>query len=113
MGYENRKHAIDKLLAYEDKVSFETVCRCTRLFSTWAAQQLGMPPAEIGSYAAQMVIAKMEGPGFDRILDDVKSRFEKEELEITDRIMFLQLDKCMAQAQRDIATGTTSIGIAS
>lgn len=105
MGLEVRKEAWDKLLAFEDKVDFDVACRCAKIYAIWAAEQMGLSPVDSGRYAADMVVKKVSHPGFGFLIEDVTKEFRVHDVDVSENILMLQLDRCLAKAQQEIAQG--------
>lgn len=101
-GFDDRKKAYEAKYAHEEKVGFDVEARCSKLYGLWAAEQLGLDGANADTYAMEVVEANLEEPGFDDVLRKVRADFEEKNLDISDHVMKVELDKALEEGKRQI-----------
>ena len=99
---DDREQAFEQRYAHEEKVGFDVEARCSKLYGLWAATQLGIDGPEAETYAAEVVAANLEEPGFDDVLRKVRGDFELKGVEVDDHLMNLELDKAFAEAKKQV-----------
>ncbi len=105
-SFDDRGDAFEKKFAHEEKVDFAVEARLSKLYGLWAAEQLGITgEGEAEAYAKEVIGANLEEPGFDDILRKVRKDFDEKGLDISDHVMKVELDNCLAEAQKQIAAG--------
>ncbi len=102
-GFKDREQAFGQKHAHDEKIDFAVEARLSKLYGLWAAEQLGLSGADADTYAMEVVEANLEEPGFDDILRKVRADFDEKGLDISDHIMNAQLEKCFAEAKKQIA----------
>ena len=101
-GFDDREKAYESKYAHEEKVGFDVEARCSKLYGLWAAEQLGLDGANADTYAMEVVEANLEEPGFDDVLRKVRADFEEKNLDISDHVMNVELDKAFEEGKRQI-----------
>jgi len=103
-GMDDRKDAMEAKYAHDEQIDFQTEARCCKLFGLYIAEQLGLEDAEAQSYAMNVVSANLEEPGFDDVMRKVKPDLEAKGVEISDHVLHTEIDKCLAEARKQLAT---------
>ena len=101
-GFEDREKAYESKYAHEEKVGFDVEARCSKLYGLWAAEQIGISGADADTYAMDVVNANLEEPGFEDVLRKVRADFEEKNIDISDHVMRVELDKALAEAKQQI-----------
>ncbi len=101
-GMEDRGDAYENKYAHEEKIGFDVEARCSKLYGLWAAEQIGLDGPDAHTYALEVVEANLEEPGFDDVLRKVRCDFEAKNIEISDHIMNVELDKALEEAKCQI-----------
>lgn len=89
---ENKYH-------HEQNMQFKVQVRASRLFGLWAGEIMGFTGAEIESYAAQVVDADFEEPGFEDVIRKVKKDFKKSGARVDEKQMRRVLDEKITTAK--------------
>ena len=106
-GLNDRTESFLNKFKHDEELMFKINVHTSKLFGLWAAEQLGLDGAEADSYAATVVDADFEEPGFDDVLRKVRADFDgKEGLNIDDEDLRRQLEKMVHQAEADILGDT-------
>ncbi|MGH1378089.1 MAG: DUF1476 domain-containing protein [Alphaproteobacteria bacterium] len=98
-SFDNRETAFENKFAHEEKLDFAIEARLSKLFGLWAAEKLGLEGENAQTYAVQVVEANLEEPGFDDILRKVRADFDEKNLDISNHIMEVELEKCLELAK--------------
>ncbi|MFN3700091.1 MAG: DUF1476 domain-containing protein [Alphaproteobacteria bacterium] len=101
-GFDDRKDAMERKYAHEEKMSFEIEARTSKLFGLWAAEQMGITGADADVYAKEVVIANLEEAGFDDIIRKVRADFDAKGIEMTDHMMQTQVELAHQEARKQI-----------
>jgi len=103
--FDDREQGYEKKFAHEEKLDFAVEARLSKLYGLWAAEKLGLGGADAQTYAGEVVSANLEEPGFDDILRKVRKDFDGKNLDISDNVMNVELDKCLCEAKKQISEG--------
>ncbi len=102
-SFDKREKAFETKYAHKEKQSFDIEARCSKLFGLWAAELLGLSGADADTYAMTIVEANLEEPGFDDVLRAVRKDFDTKDIEATDHVMNIELDKALVEAKRQLS----------
>lgn len=100
--FNDKERGHEFKFAHEEKLSFDLEARTSKLFGLWAADKLGLDGNDASTYALEVVESNLEEPGFDDVLRKVRADFETKQLEISDHEMNVELDKALAEAQKQL-----------
>ena len=62
-SFDNREQAFENQFAREEEMAFRITARRNKLTGRWAAEKMGLTPAETDSYATSVVQADFEEGG--------------------------------------------------
>lgn len=100
MSFNDREAAFEGKFAHDSKMDFETEAKVSKTFGLWVAEQLGLSGADAQTYAASVVEANLEEPGFDDVIRKVRADIDKKELDISDHMLNVQLEKAFDAVRR-------------
>ncbi|MAI62540.1 MAG: hypothetical protein CBB87_08695 [Micavibrio sp. TMED27] len=100
---DEREAAIENKYAHEEQLDFNTEARCCKLFGLWIAEKIGLEGADAKTYAASVVESNLEEAGFEDVLRKVRADLSDKSIDISDHILNVELDKCLAEARRQLA----------
>jgi hypothetical protein len=66
--FQDRDHAGEPKLAHDEEMEFRIHARRNRLLGTWAAERMGLSPAETEAYAKSVVQADFEESGDEDVV---------------------------------------------
>jgi len=75
--FDDRERASEGLYAHDLDLMFRAKCRRDKLLALWAADQMGMEPAEAKAYVDRIVAidcARTESGVFDTVAEDLRSK---------------------------------------
>lgn len=101
-GLDDRKSAFENKFALDEANLFKAEARGCKLFGLWLAEQIGLQGEEANSYAADIVGANLEEPGFDDVLRHVSPDVAKHNLEMSDEEVLQKIEEFYAIAQEQI-----------
>ncbi len=99
---DDREKAFENKFAHDQKLDFAEEARLSKLYGLWAADKLGLEGDNAQTYAGEVIGANLEEPGFDDILRKVRADFDEKGLDISNEVMEAELDKCLAEAKKQI-----------
>ena len=102
--FDDREKAFENTFAHQEKLDFAVEARLSKLYGLWAAEQLGLDGADAETYAGEVVEANLEEPGFLDILRKVRADFDEKGLDISDHVMEAELEKCLAEAKKQLGS---------
>ena len=104
-GLDDRKDAMEAKYAHDEKLDFDTEARCCKLFGLKIAEKLGLEGDEAKAYAMSVVSANLEEPGFDDVFRKVRPDLEAKGVEMSDHLLNVTIDECLAEARKQLAEG--------
>lgn len=99
---DDRESAFESKFAHDEALLFKAEARCCKLFGLWMAEQLGLEGEEAQSYAADVVGANLEEPGFDDVKRAVKPDIDQKGLDISDHTLDSKLEEYFALAKKQV-----------
>lgn len=100
---DERKSAYESKFAHDQEKMFKIEARCCKLFGLWMADKLGLSGDEANTYAAGVVAANLEEPGFDDVKRHVMPDITSKGLDISEHMIDTQLQTFFAEAEQQIA----------
>lgn len=101
-GFDDRRDAMEKKYAHNDKLLFDIEARTSKLFGLWVAEKLHLGGNEADIYAKEVVMANLDEPGFDDVLRKVRGDLQAKSIEISDHVLEVELEKAHKEAQKQI-----------
>ncbi|MCB1782400.1 MAG: DUF1476 domain-containing protein [Alphaproteobacteria bacterium] len=101
-GMDDRKKGFEGTYAHREKMDFAIEARTSKLFGLWAAERLGLSGPDASTYAADVVSSNLEEPGFQDVLRKVRADFDAKEIDVTDHLMEVELDKALEEAKKQL-----------
>ena len=104
-GLNDREKAHENKFVHDEKLDFEVEARGSKLFGLWVAEKLGLDEESALIYAKEVVVSNLDEPGFDDILRKVKPDLEAKDIELSDNVLNSEIEKAMAEAQKQLIEG--------
>lgn len=101
-SFDDRKSAFENKFALDEALLFKAEARCCKNFGLWLADKLGLDAEEAKSYAASIVGANLEEPGFDDVKRAIAPDIEKKGLDISEEEIDAKLAELFIKAQHEI-----------
>ena len=102
-SFDDREKAFESKYAHEEQLDFAVEARCCKLFGLWMAEQFGLEGADANTYAMEVVESNLEEAGFEDVFRKVNADLEGKSIEISDHMMRTQMDKCLAEAKKQLS----------
>ena len=101
-SFDEREQAFEKKFAHEEQLDFAVEARCSKLFGLWIAEQIGLEGADAQTYAGEVVESNLEEPGFEDVLRKVTADLDAKNVEISDHVLRVELDKALEIAKKQV-----------
>lgn len=101
-SFNDREKAFENKFALDEALLFKAEARCCKLLGLWLAEKMGLSNDEANSYAASIVGANLEEPGFDDVKRAVMPDIEKHNLGISEIELDAKLVSLYEMAQKQI-----------
>jgi hypothetical protein len=101
-GFDDRRDAMEKKYAHDDKTQFDIEARTAKLFGLWVAEKMGITGGEAESYAKEVVMANLDEPGYDDVMRKVRADLDARGEQVSDHILDVQLQKANVEARKQI-----------
>lgn len=102
--FDKREEAFEQKFAHDEALQFKAAARRDKLLGLWAAEKLGLSGAAAEDYAKSVVVADLEKPGDDDVVEKVLADFAKAKVEQSEHQIRRQLDELMAVAIEQVRT---------
>lgn len=100
--FDDRERDAEKKFEHDEELRFKASARRNKLLGLWAAEQLGLQGDAANAYAREVVLADLEKPGDDDVVDKVLKDFETRGLAMDTHKIRLEMDRLMPEAKRQI-----------
>lgn len=96
-SFNDREKGYEAKWAHDEELRFRVYSRRNRTLGHWAAQQMGMPPAEADAYAAQIITATDEA-----IFSRIRRDFDAHSVKMSDHMIRRQMEDLLASAKLQV-----------
>lgn len=101
-SFDDREKAFENKFAHDKTLKFKAQARAAKLMGVWAAEKMGKTGDAVMAYALEVVEADLKEPGTADIIVKVKADLMSANIEVSDKEMEVQLDRCLAIAAEQI-----------
>ncbi|MEM6811169.1 MAG: DUF1476 domain-containing protein [Pseudomonadota bacterium] len=101
-SFDKKQKAHENKFALDESNLFKAEARACKNFGLWLGEKLGLSQEEAKSYAAKVVGANLEEPGFDDVVRFVKPDIKKASLSMTDEEINQKIEELFLAAQEEI-----------
>jgi hypothetical protein len=105
--FDQREKAYEAKLAHDEEVRFKAIVRRDKWLGLWAAELLGKTGADAEAYAMALVNAEVTGSGDDKLLQIIRTDFDKAGIARSDHQIRRQMDELMAKALKEVRSLAT------
>ncbi len=102
MSMDDRSKALENKYAHDQQKLFRIEARTSKLLGLWAAEQLGLSNEEAEAYAKQVIASNLDEPGYDDVKRKLLHDFHEKELNITEHMIDVVIEKKAEEAARQI-----------
>ncbi|TZG27930.1 DUF1476 domain-containing protein [Sphingomonas montanisoli] len=103
--FDDREKAFENKFAHDQDMAFRVTARRNRLVGQWAAQLMGLTPAETDAYAKAVVQADFEEAGDEDVIRKLLGDITSAGVEVDDAKIRAALDAKMIEARRQLMEG--------
>ena len=100
--FDERQKGFENKYKHDQETAFKVNARRNKLLGLWAAKQLGLTGAAADDYAKSVVVADMEKPGDDDVLQKVLADLTAKGINITAHRVRAEMDALLAEARKQI-----------
>ncbi|MEO9899262.1 MULTISPECIES: DUF1476 domain-containing protein [Alphaproteobacteria] len=98
-GFDKREKGEEAKFAHDSELEFKASARRNKLFGLWVAEEfLGKSGDEAAAYAKEVVMADMEKPGIDDVVEFVLKSIEGTGADLSEHRIRHKLDEFMGIA---------------
>ena len=101
-SFDERGSAYENKFALDETLIFKAEARCCKLFGLWLAEKLELSEDDANAYAANIVGANLEEPGFGDVKRAIAPDIEAKGLDITEAEIDAKLAEFFEMAQKQI-----------
>lgn len=100
--FDNRENAFENKFAHDNEVDFKAVARRNKLLGLWAAGHLDLPEAERDAYAKSIVLADLELPGDEDVVQKILADFTAAGVTLTEKNIREELARLLPIAREQL-----------
>jgi len=101
-SFDDRQNAFENKFALDETLLFKAEARACKNIGLWLAEKMGFAEAEANAYAAGVIGANLEEPGFDDVKRHVMPDIDKHELSISEAELDAKMTELFESAQKEI-----------
>lgn len=101
-SFDDRERGFEGKFKHDQELGFKISARRNKLLGLWAAKELKLPAVEHDAYAKSVVIADLEKPGDDDVVEKVLADFKAKGIEMTDHKIRHQLTEFREIARQQV-----------
>ncbi|USI74485.1 DUF1476 domain-containing protein [Sphingomonas morindae] len=101
-SFDDRERAFEAKFAHDQEMAFRVVARRNRLIGQWAADRMGLTPAETDAYARSVVQAEFESAGDEDVIRKLYGDLVSAGVEIDEAAIRGELELKLIEARRQL-----------
>ncbi|MGH6880177.1 DUF1476 domain-containing protein [Hypericibacter sp.] len=101
-SFDDRERGFEGKFKHDQELGFKISARRNKLLGLWAAKEMKLPAAEHDAYAKSVVMADLEKPGDDDVVDKLLADFKAKGVEMTDHRIRHQLSEFREIARQQV-----------
>lgn len=101
-SFDDRGRAFENKFARDEDMAFRITARRNKLVGQWAAEQMGLTPAETDSYAKSVVQADFEEAGDEDVLRKILGDLTAAGIDTDEVAVRRALDEKLVDARRQL-----------
>ena len=102
-AFEDREKGYEAKFRLDQEQRFKAQSRRNKLLGLWLAEKFGMTKAQAEAYAKEVVLADLDKPGAEDVIEKVMKDIEQRKADITEQDVREQMEKLYAVAVEEIA----------
>jgi hypothetical protein len=100
--FDERERAFETMFARDQEMQFKITARRNRLLGQWAAERLGLTPAEADTYARDVIRADFEEAGDDDVIRKLIGDLTAAGVEVDEQEIRRQIEQKTVDARRQL-----------
>lgn len=100
--FDNRGNSFENKFSHDQQLLFRAEARACKLFGIWVAGELGLTGDAVTNYSHDLVVANLDEPGLDDVIDKVEKDLTAKGLMRIRADLTAQLKAFHAQAKEQI-----------
>lgn len=100
--FDDRERAFESQFARDQEMQFKVIARRNRLLGAWAAEKMGLSPAEAESYARDVIRADFEVAGDSDVVKKLLGDLTTAGVEIDEAEIELEIERKAIDARRQL-----------
>ncbi len=105
-SFDDRERGFEGKFKHDQELGFKISARRNKLLGLWAAREMKLPAGEHDAYAKSVVMADLEKPGDDDVVDKLLADFKAKGIEMTDHRIRHQLTEFREIARQQVMSET-------
>jgi hypothetical protein len=101
-SFEDRERGFEGKFKHDQELGFKISARRNKLVGLWAARELKLPAAEHEAYAKSVVMADLEKPGDDDVIQKLLGDFKAKGVAISEHQIRNQLAELREIARKQV-----------
>ena len=100
--FDERERAFEAGFAHDQEMAFRVIARRNRLLGVWAAEKMGLTPAETDAYARAVVQAEFEEAGDEDVVRKLLGDLTSAGVDVDEASIRVELDLKTIDARRQL-----------
>lgn len=101
--FNDREKGFENKFKHDQEANFRVNARRNKLLGLWVAKELGLSGDAAEAYAKSVVVADMEKPGDDDVVQKVLADVKAKNLPITEHRIRAEMTALLAEARKQVA----------
>ena len=97
--FDDRENVFETKFAQDEAALFRAEARAVKLFGLWLAEKLGLTGEAAMHYAADLVIANLDTPGLDDVVDKAEADLKVKNVTLSRLFLTETLNTFFSQAK--------------
>lgn len=104
--FDDREKSFEHKYKHDKELEFKIKARRNKILGLWAAGELGLSGADAEAYAKAVVLADLERPGDDDVIEKVVGDFAAKGIEMSEHRVRKHLEDFFAVARNQVMSET-------
>jgi hypothetical protein len=101
-AFDDRERALEDKFKHDRELEFRIHARRNRLLGLWAAQEMGLPPAEHEAYARSLVMAELDLHGSEGVIQKLLADVADRGIDLSEHRIRRHLTEMQELARRQV-----------
>lgn len=104
-SFSDREKGFENKFKHDQETTFKVTARRNKLLGLWVAKELGLSGDAAEAYAKSVVVADMEKPGDDDVVQKVLGDLKAKGHDMTEHRLRAEMTALMGEARKQIVGG--------